>query len=374
MNQPWRRVVILLTAVLFIGGVIGFQILSRQKTEPQRKVKTISARLTVRTMMVKNGPASVPIPLQGRLVAYDRIDLFSEVNGLALQGAKPLKEGVRFQKDEVLIRMDDREALLGLQGQRAALLTLLAQVLPDIKIEFPDRFPAWRSYVELLDPEKQVMDLPTSTSDREKLFLASRGIQTQYYSIRSAEERLRKYRLVAPFDGILTSVEVHRGTLVRPGQRIGQFLRSGAYELESSASIGDLDFLHIGQKVALRSEDNSRTYSGMVRRIGDQVDASTQMIPIYIEIVGQGLKEGMFLSGEIEGRVSEEVATLPKELLVNGREVWQVQDSSLVKVPIDVVRTGRTNAIVKGLTDGTLVVRNYKPGMTEGQQVNWIIE
>lgn len=374
MNLNWRRIVILLTAILFVGGVIGFQLLSKQKTDPPRKPSIPASRLTVSTMEVHHGPTSIPIPLQGRLAAYDRVDLFVEVNGLASQGAHPLKEGIRFKDGEILLQLDDREARLALQGQRAALLTSLAQLLPDIKIEFPDRFGDWQSYVEKLDPEKKVAPLPEPTSHREKLFLASRGIQTQYYTIRSAEERLTKYRLIAPFDGVLTAVDVQRGTLIRPGQRIGQFLRLGGYELESSVSISDLGFIRIGQKVTMESEDNGNRYTGIVRRIGDQVDASTQMVPIYIEVGGAGLKEGMFLSGEIVGGITDDVVSLPKDLILNGREIWQIRDSSLVKVPIDVLRTGRTTAVVKGLKEGALVVRDRKPGMIEGQQVNWITE
>ncbi len=374
MNLSWRRIVILLTAILFIGGVIGFQLLSKQKTDSPRKPPGTSSMLSVRTLEVHNGPANMPIPLQGRLAAYDRVDLFAEVNGLANQGEHPLKEGIHFQKGEVLLQLDDREARLALQGQRASLLTALAQILPDIKIEFPDRFATWQSYIEQLDPEKKISDLPQAGNNREKLFLASRGIQTQYYSIRSAEERLSKYRLVAPFDGVLTVVDVQRGTLVRPGQRIGQFLRLGSYELESSVSISDLGFLRVGQKVTLGSEDNGKSYTGLVRRIGDQVEASTQMVPIYIEVNGQGLKEGMFLSGEISGGISENVASLSKDLVVNGREIWQIQDSSLIKVAVDVVRNGRTNAIVRGLKEGALIVLDRKPGMIEGQRVNWITE
>jgi len=374
MNLSWRRIVILLSALLFVGGVIGFQVLSNQKTDPPRKAPGAATRLTVRAMEVNNGPASMPIPLQGRLAAYDRVDLFAEVNGLAQEGAHALKEGIRYQKGEILLQLDDREAQLALQSQRAALLTALAQILPDIKIEFPDRFSIWQTYLEQLDPEKRISELPGPNTSREKLFLASRGIQTQYYSIRSAEERLGKYRLVAPFDGVLTAVDVQRGTLVRPGQRIGQFLRLGSYELESSVSISDLPFLRIGSQVTLHSEDNRQSYSGTVRRIGDQVDAATQMLPIYIDVNGQGLKEGMFLSGEIAGGVSEQVVSLPKDLVINGREIWQVSDSSLVKRPVEVLRSGRTVALVRGIEDGTLVVRDRKPGMIEGQKVNWVIE
>lgn len=374
MKTRNRRLVIILTAVLFVSGIAGFQVLSRQKTAPPRKAPETSTQATVRVLSATNGPARIPIPVQGRLTAIDRVDLYAEVSGVAMDGDHPLKEGYRFRKGEVLLRLDDREARLALQGQRSALLTSLAQVLPDIQIEFPDRFPVWKGYVEGLDPEKLLNDLPETSTSREKLFLASKNVQSQYYAIRSAEERLGKYVLNAPFDGELTLVDIQRGTLVRTGQRIGQFLRTGGYELESSAAISDLDFLTVGQTVSLHSSDNGRAYTGRIARIGSQVEANTQLVPVFITLDGPGLKEGMFLSGEVAGAVTENALSLPKSMVINGNMVWSVRDSSLLRLPVEMVRAGRETCVVRGVPDGSLIIRDIRPGLVEGSTVNWVVE
>lgn len=371
MRVTYRRWIIVITAAVFLGGMIGYQALSRQKEPPPRKPAGGAIRPALEALIARNGPMPVPVPLQGRVRPLEKVDLFAEVNGLFLRSAHAFREGVRFRQGEVLVALDDREARLALQGQRATLLTAMAQALPDLRVEFPDRFEQWERWVRALDPEKTLEPLPEPASDREKYFLAARNIQGQYYAIRSAEERLTKYRLLAPFDGTLTAVEVMPGTLVRPGQRMGSYLRLDHFELVTTVSLSDLGFIAIGGEVLLDSEDTGRSYRGRVSRIGDQIDPATQMVPVYVSLQGAGLKEGMYLRGAVQGAPAGKVLSLPKELLMNGREVWAIRDSSLVRLPVELVRDTREEVILSGIPDGTLLVRKVLPGMYEGMSVTW---
>jgi membrane fusion protein, multidrug efflux system len=371
MTTPYRRLIILLSAAVFIGGMVGYQALSRQKEPPPRKPGGEGLRIRLEATVASNGILPVPVPLQGRIIATEKVDLFAEVNGLFLRSAHPFREGVRFRQGELLAGLDDREARLALQGQRASLLTGMAQALPDIRIEFPDRFEVWEYWVRGLDPEKTLTDLPVPATDRERYFLAARNIQGQFYAIRSAEERLTKYRLIAPFDGTLTAVDVRTGTLVRPGQRLGSFLRLGGFELETNVPLSDLKFIGIGQEVRLTSEDTGEAYRGKVGRIGDQIDPATQMVPVYISLNGGGLREGMYLRGSVQGLPAPGVLVLPKDLLINGKEIWAIRDSTLLRLPVELVRNTREEVILRGIPDGTLMVSRVIPGMYEGMQVSW---
>lgn len=371
MNVTYRRWIIVITAAVFFGGMIGYQALSRQKEPPPRKPADAGFRPSLVVQVAQNGPMPVPVPLQGRVTPMEKVDLFAEVNGLFRNSAHAFREGVRFRQGESLVILDDREARLALQGQRASLLTAMVQALPDLRVEFPERFGEWERWVRGLDPEKTLEPLPEPASDREKYFLAARNIQGQYYAIRSAEERLLKYRILAPFDGTLTAVDVMPGTLVRPGQRLGSFLRLDHFELETTVALRDLGFLAIGGEVLLSSEDTGHSYRGKVSRIGDLIDPATQMVPVYIALQGAGLKEGMFLRGAVQGAPADQVVALPKELLMNGREVWAIRDSSLVRLPVELVRDTRDEVILGGIPDGTLLVRKVLPGMYEGMIVTW---
>lgn len=370
MNVTTRRLVILLTALVLIGGMIGYQYLKNQKTQPPRRPHHDARLPVMKTGVLTQQTLSIPIPIQGRIGALEKVDLYSEVNGLFMSGNKPFRPGVRFVKGQVVVRMDDGEARLALHSQRASFLSTLVQMLPDIKTDFGDRFDTWRRYIDTLNPEEELPELPAPVTEREKMFLAARQVQTQFYTIRSAEERLRKYQLLAPFDGTLTDVDVSPGTLVRPGQRLGQLLRDGAYELETTLSMADLPFIKVGQTVQLSSDDTGASYKGTIQRVGEQIDPMTQMVPVFISLSGQGLREGMYLQGYVQGKLENNVYALPKELLINGKYVWLVRDSALVQQPVELVRAGRETAIIRQFPEGAHYLKEITPGIYEGMKIS----
>jgi membrane fusion protein (multidrug efflux system) len=374
MTLLTRRVVIIATALILVGGMLGYRFLKSQKTQPPRR-PPVEARLPeMRARILTPQTLAVPVPMQGRIRALEIADLFAEVNGIFQRGEQPFRPGVRFAQGQVMVRLDDREARLALQSQRAGFLSALVQLLPDIKSDFPDRFEVWRAYIDQLDPEADLPILPAPASEREKLFLAARQIQSQYYTIRSVEERLGKYTLHAPFDGILTEVDVSPGTLVRPGQRLGQLLREGAFELESTLSLVDMPFIRTGQEVLLRSDDTGDTYRGVIRRIGQQIDPATQMVPVFISLSGPSLREGMFLQGYVQGMQASNVYPLPKELLINGKYIWIIRDSMLMQHTVELVRAGRDRAIIRDFPAGLPYLSELTPGIYEGMKIKWSIE
>ena len=68
--------------------------------------------------------------------------------------------------------------------------------------------------------------------EKENYFITGRGILSGFYNVKNLEQRLSKYRLVAPFSGVLTEALVTEGTLIRSGQKLGEFIDPTVYELE----------------------------------------------------------------------------------------------------------------------------------------------
>ena len=98
---------------------------------------------------------------------------------------------------------------------------------------------------------------------------------------------MSKYRIQAPFDGVLTETLVTEGTLVRSGQKLGEFIKTGIYELEVSVSKTYSDLLKVGERVKLNDLDKTRTYTGKVTRINARVDQTSQTIKAFIEVADE---------------------------------------------------------------------------------------
>ena len=89
--------------------------------------------------------------------------------------------------------------------------------MADIKIDYPESYKKWDDYFLNYDIERNILELPEQSSNNETFFLTGRGIISSYYGVKSAEERLNKYNITAPFDGIVSSSFVENGTMARAG-------------------------------------------------------------------------------------------------------------------------------------------------------------
>jgi membrane fusion protein, multidrug efflux system len=364
-----RQLSIFLGLVIIFGSFAAARALSRQKAPPQRKPDFVQARL-VDTLHVRNADVPIALEIQGQLVAFDKIDLFAEVSGLLISSSRPFKEGSYFPQGSVLIRIDDEEARLTLLSQKSSLLNALTQAMPDLKSDHPASYPQWRAYLDQFEPEKPLPPFPRPLSQEEKHFIASRNLLSQYYNIKSAEERLGKYVLTAPFGGVLTQTAINPGAVVRSGQKLGELMNTSSYELEASVALRDLKYVKVGNPVKLFSDDVAGQWQGRVKRVSDQVNPSTQTVKVFVSVSGQELREGMYLRGEVEGSRIEQAVRLPRSLLAAPEQVYVWRDSSLVLQPVQVAKLTSEFAVVRGLPDGTPILAQMLPGLFDGMKAS----
>jgi membrane fusion protein, multidrug efflux system len=363
-----RQLSIFIGLVIIFGSFAAARALSRQKEPPKRKADVAQVRL-VDTLHVRNADVPVSLEIQGQLAAFEKIDLFAEVSGALLSSSRAFKEGSYFPKGAVLISIDDEEARLTLLSQKSSLLNALTQLMPDLKVDHPASFPQWRAYLDKFELEKPLPPFPTAMSQEEKHFIASRNLFSPYYNIKSAEERLNKYIITAPFSGVITQAAINPGAVVRSGQKLGELMNTANYELEATVALRDLKYIKVGSRVKLYSEDIAGQWQGQVKRVSDQVNPGTQTVKVFISASGEQLREGMYLRGEVEGSRIEQAARLPRNLLIGPDQVYIWRDSSLQLQTVQVAKLTSAYAVVRGLPDGTPILAQMLPGLFDGMKV-----
>ncbi len=354
---------------LFIA-VFAYNYLSNQKAPPKKKDFVGKDLRRVEVLTVDNNTVPSTLDVQGRLVAFDKIDILAEVSGILEPTSNTFKVGSRFAKGSVMLNIDSEEAELNLLSQKSTLLNAITQLMPDLKIDYPESFDHWRAYLQQFDIEKPIQPFPEPLNDKEKFFIATRNIQSQYYNIKSAESRLSKYKIYAPFSGVITEASINPGSLVRVGQKLGELMNINNYELEATIRLADLNYIKIGSLVSLHSDDIAGNWSGRIKRISDQIDASTQTVVVYIGVSGNNLKEGMYLRGDVELKNIENAFELPRNLLVNESTVYKIQNDSILTLQkVNIIKITEKTAIVSGLKDGTKLLKELFPGVFEGMLV-----
>ncbi len=295
------------------------------------------------------------INITGRINSTQRIELFSEVQGVLQGGDHPFRTGVRFNRGDLLMSIEGTEAAMELNAQRSRFFTALAGVLSDIKQDYPDEYDAWAELADRFDPESTLPDLPSVEDRQLRLFLTSRGIYEQYFSIRSAENRLEKYTLRAPFTGELRGADLTPGNLVQPGVRLGEFV-GDTYELETFVSLRDLQFISEGDRVELKSAPAGITINGTITRIGSSLDPETRAFPVYVEVRDAALRSGLYLEGSISGQLFEDVIEIPRNLLTRSNTVLVVEDDTATHKEVEPLLFKTQTVIVRGLSADDKVI------------------
>jgi multidrug efflux pump subunit AcrA (membrane-fusion protein) len=349
-----RQILILIAGVAILAGsIVTSRFLKKEKDADESKSESITA---VKTLEVNPGLIHREVTITGRLVPEKTIMLFAEVGGKASKGSKSFKEGVRFNKGEVIIQINSEEIESSVISSRSNFQSLLASVIPDLKLDFPDIAKEWEDYLFSIEIEESLPPLPEVNDKKLKLFLSGRQIFSNYYKIKEQETRLDKYIIRAPFNGSLVSANLDESTLVRVGQPIGEFISTGSYELEAGISYLDAEFLAVGTEFEMKDVNTGNTYEAKVIRVNDRVDPSTQQVKIYASIKDPSAKSGIYLEGQIQAQNFENAVRIPVSSLVNGNNVFVVQDSIANLKQVNLEFKNNEIAILTGLDGKSKVI------------------
>jgi len=346
-----------LVAVLFFGSIGMMMFLSSLKEEPVIK-KAPASKKYVATKTVQYEDIKTNVVAFGRVETAQSLDLLSEVSGRMYEGNVRLKEGQSFKKGDLLFYIDAKEASLTLKSQKSNFLRDLAAILPDLKIDYPESYDRWQDYFSKVEIDKDLPDLPDSNSEKEKTFLATKGIYSTFYTIKSAEVRLKKHWYYAPFDGSISEVVMESGAFINPGTRIGRIMRSDFHELKVSVETKDIPWIQIGTEAQIYSEETKQSWEGRVIRISDYVNQNTQSVDVYIAIRQTKAKiyDGQFIQASIPARTIRNGMEIPRTALYNGNEVFILEDTLLKVKEVQIHRLMDEMAIFSGVEEGSDLV------------------
>ncbi len=363
-----RKIILsVLGVLLIIGGFFGAKtIIDNKKSFKPRAQKVVK---TVFTEIAQNGTVPIVVPANGNLVAKNRVELYSEVQGVFRKGSKLFKTGERYRKGEAIIRIDASEYGASVQSAKSNLFNQLTSIMPDLRLDYPEFFSKWQEYLNGFDLEKPTPQLPEMTSEKEKFFISGRGILTSFYNVKNLEQRLSKYRISAPFGGVLTETLVTEGTLVRSGQKLGEFINTDVYELEVAVSKTFSDLLEVGEKVELSALDDSNTYTGKVARINGRVDQASQTIKAFIEVEDGGLREGMYLEANLDAKQETDAIEVDRNLLLEGDKIFVVRDTILDLIDVKPVYFSDKTVVLKDVPNGTVIMSKPLLGAYTGMAV-----
>lgn len=364
-----RKILFLLPIFILAAGFLAMQFLSSFKTTPAKEKPKQSIKI-VETRAVAQQDVPAEIIAYGRLASSQPVILYSEVDGTLERGDLPFRPGQSFKKGDLLLKIDARQIQLDINTAKSELLTALASVLPEIKVDFPEEFSVWQDYFNNCRFDKRIPELPTAANQKIKLYLSRFNVYKIYFTIRDLEIIHEKHFFYTPFDGSIITADLRVGSNARPGTRLGEIINLENLEAEIPVSADDIQWIDRSRPVTLTSSEIEGIWTGSICRIGKTIDKRTQTVQTYIAVDQSGddnLYDGVFLKATIPGKIIPNAFIVPRKALYEQGFVYVIENERLSYRQVQIVRRQPDYVIVNGgLKDGDLLVVEMLQGVATG--------
>ena len=393
----------LLPVAILAAGVAAFLLLTSLRTQPPRMAPVVQDPL-VETVQAAPGPVRVLVRAQGTVRPDREIDLVPQVGGRIVWISDQMEAGGFFAAGQVLARIDPEDFELAVDQTEAE----VARARYQLEIARGEAEVAGEEWERLEaggpEPSSLALHIP-------QMRLAEAALKAAQARLREARLHLERTRLQAPFAGRVRSTELDLGQYVSPGRAVARLYGTERAEVPVPVPHEELAWIDIpapapssphqaqaadapppelprgatgpGQ-VLLRARyaGSDHTWKGRVVRSEGQIDPRSRMVNLVVEVddpygawsgATAPLMAGLFVDVEIQGRPLQDVRTIPRRALHAGGVVWLAVDGRLRLQPVEVVRVGREEALVRfDAEPGARVITSQLKGVTEGMAVRRI--
>jgi RND family efflux transporter MFP subunit len=372
-NQPAvkraKLVIGAIVGVLIIGGILIF-VLRGFQASALAAATEIHAKQYVTTTTPKMGGDGMPLTLPGTLQGINEATLYARSNGYVLRWTKDIGSSVK--KGELLAEIAAPEIDQELSQAAAAQdQTASSEALAKSTAE------RWKSLREKDAVTQQDLDERLSTYLQARSNLASAKANTA---------RLRNLqgfnRVVAPFDGVVTSRKIDVGDLVDAGNGgVGKALFTIAQidPLRLYVFVPQVyaQQVKVGDQVTVSlAERGAEEYKGTIARTARAIDTATRTMQVEIRVPNpkDALIAGAYVQVNLPIKQDAAALLVPTNVLLfrpDGPRVATVNADGRVRLSAVKLGTdfGSTVAVTSGLQPDDRVILNPADSLADGDIV-----
>lgn len=382
-----RVLKIVIPVLLVAAGAVGaWKII---ESRPEIQTEAVAPVIpTVRTVVVKPESLRLSVQSQGTVSARTVTDLIPQVSGRVIYVSSSMVAGGFFAKDEVLLRLEQKDYELALINARSA----VAQAELRLQQEAAEAEVAAAEW-EKLGNEEEATPLVLR---KPQVVQASASVEAARAMLEQAALDLERTEIKAPFDGRVRRESVDVGQFVSRGSPLAQLYSIDVAEVRLPLSSDELAYVDLpleyrnengpeaeGPAVLLRSDwaGEEYTWRGRIARTEGEIDEATRMLYVVAEVrdpYARGadakrppLAVGMFVRAEILGKRLSDAIVLPRSAVRNSDTVYVVDSDERLRIRgVDVFKRERERVILRsGLAGGEKVCISPMEAVVDGMAV-----
>ena len=327
----------------------------------------------------------VKIISSGTTTPLTQTILNAEVGGEVIYRSKKFSEGSSVIEGEILAKIDDTD--LQLQYKNALLQLANAEVQYSLQLaEAEVAKEAWEKMGDGIASDLMLK--------KPQLKQAEALLEVAKAQVSSAEKKLNKTEIVAPYAGRIQNVNIDLGTTIIPGQPVGAMYTSSEIEITLAIKDNDLQFLSIpmdGRKldsseqalVEIESfyKGKIQSWQGKLERVDGVIDPITRMINLiavfendFIETNQSNLPIGLFVEAKIDGIKLNDVFQIPVTAISENNVVYIVDSNNELELrELSILKKYSDFVIVKeGIRAGERIVTSKLSTASNGIKVNTV--
>jgi len=216
----------------------------------------------------------------------------------------------------------------------------------------------------LAQAESSLAALLEGASD-EKVAGARAQVEQARIALEDAQRRLTQATLAAPFDGLITAVDVHVGEWIS-GVAV-ELIDAGSLEVVLDLDEVDLGAVSVGQSASVTldpwpSRELSATVTSIAPKADRGVDIVSYEVHLGIEAVDLPMRAGMTANAKVVARSLQGVLLVPNRAITADRQTGkyfvsrlQGQQTAQVEVKIG-LRDESSTQVIEGLQEGDKLV------------------
>ncbi|MCI0506542.1 MAG: efflux RND transporter periplasmic adaptor subunit [Gammaproteobacteria bacterium] len=325
-----------------------------------------SEGVSVEATVVEQGEIFQSITVPGKVVSKLRVDITPSIAGRLTNVY--VEEGDEVKKDELLARLDDREAKSNLKLAEANLhnaeedVSLAERSLTRLRQAFSKGAVA-RQLVEEAEVELRSAKARLSVAEEE---------------VRTAKVSLENPRIIAPFAGAVTARHVEMGQWVVPSETLFTLVDQSQREIEVRVDAADSGGIAVGQTVTLTSDafpglEWPESVTRLAAATSNVGNANTVSVYISLGNSAPSLRYGQQVDAEIRTAWNPSALKVPYGAIISrdGKTyVAVVQDNFVDLVEVETGIEDFTHVEIRqGVSVGQHIILANGADIEEGDRV-----
>lgn len=382
---------ILLPVLIIVVGAAGAYQISRSGPEAQRK-KPEKPLSMVQVMSLRAASERIVVPAMGSVIPARELQLRSRVSGHVVAVHPEFTEGGIVKAGEEMIRLDPEDYRLAMEKQQAQVVNARYA----LKLEMGQQAVAKREW-QVVNAGKPMDDLADSM-DKElalrkpHLEKAQADLSSAEADLKQAQLNLERTRVVAPFNAVILSKNVEKGSQVSTQDELAQLVGTDEFRVQVSIPVDELKWITVPRKAGepgaaarIFYGNNSgavRERTGQVIRLLGDLETEGRMARLLVAVkdpmdlntsanVKMPLLIGQYVRVEIDGRRIEPAFSIPRSALREDSSVWiAANDETLHIRSVNVIwRDEATVLVTDGLNDGEQLIVSDLSSPVEGMKI-----